>query len=272
MATNAVIATITVASDATSVTKAMVRNSTWRAGTSGVWNNGSCTLNADSVYQFRTPVPMPLQFEAILPNIKADVTIAWDDTAPTISDLGNGFMVSYAYECDKLIYLAVPDISDIVSIPLYGFYNYAFGCTGLKTLEIPNTYSVTSVGSLFMQSYATNCTGLTSLILPENPGYFATTPVSWGIPSTRLNQLKGITPSQASAIQWRLLTTTPQTLFLNYIRSAANVIFTSSALPAGVFKDGTFRHFTGLCTFENDVKRTLNHACTFENDVKRTLF
>ena len=72
---DAIIATIVVASDATSVTKAMVKSTTWREGTSGEWKSTSCTLEAGKTYQFRTPNSgSDSGITAVLPNIKASVT------------------------------------------------------------------------------------------------------------------------------------------------------------------------------------------------------
>ena len=97
---NAIIATITTASDASSVTKSMVKSTTWREGTSGTWLTTDCTLKADKVYQFRTPLSgMSSGTTAILPNIKASVTVAWDTTATPITSVGGYFMYCYAYDC-----------------------------------------------------------------------------------------------------------------------------------------------------------------------------
>ena len=97
---NAIIATITTASDATSVTKSMVKSTQWREGTSGTWLSTDCTLMAGKVYQFRTPLSgMSSVTTAILPNIKASVTVAWDTTATPITSVGDYFMNYYAYNC-----------------------------------------------------------------------------------------------------------------------------------------------------------------------------
>ena len=46
---DAIIATITTASDASSVTKSMVKSTQWREGTSGTWLSTDCTLTAGKV-------------------------------------------------------------------------------------------------------------------------------------------------------------------------------------------------------------------------------
>ena len=106
---DAIIATITTASDATSVTKSMVKSTQWREGTSGTWLSTDCTLTAGKVYQFRTPLSgMSSDTTEILPNIKASVTVAWDTTATPITSVGDYFMASYAYNCSSLTSLMLP--------------------------------------------------------------------------------------------------------------------------------------------------------------------
>ena len=103
LAYDAVIATIVVASDATSVTKEMV-GTTWRQGTSGEWSDSDCTLEAGKTYQFRTGLSemfYPFYFEAsILPNIKASVTIDWDVSGTEVDEVPDYFMAGYALGCD----------------------------------------------------------------------------------------------------------------------------------------------------------------------------
>ena len=104
---DAIIATITTASDATSVTKSMVKSTQWREGTSGTWLSTDCTLTAGKVYQFRTPLSgMSLVTTAILPNIKASVVVDWDTTATAITTVGDYFMRSYANGCTSLASLS----------------------------------------------------------------------------------------------------------------------------------------------------------------------
>ena len=52
---------------------------------------------------------------AILPNIKASVTVDWDTTATPISTLGDFFMMGYAFGCSNLTSLSVPDTSGLTS-------------------------------------------------------------------------------------------------------------------------------------------------------------
>ena len=223
---NAIIATITVASDASQVVKAMVKSTEWREGTSGSWLTTDCTLNPSTTYQFRTPLSgMDSTPIAILPNIKASVTVDWDTTATPISTLGGSFMGYYAYDCSNLTSLSVPDTSGLTSVGSYFMRDYARGCTSLTSLSVPDTSGLTSVGTYFMNSYARNCTSLTSLSLPS-VGWFATHNINWSVPSGRLGYLKGYVNNVTDRDNWRALTTStsPNTLYINYIRSADDVI------------------------------------------------
>ena len=251
---NAVIATITVASDASQVVKTMVKSTTWREGTSGDWLSTSCTLTAGNTYQFRTPLSgMSSGYIAILPNIKASVTVAWDTTATPISTLGDYFMCSYADSCTRLTSLSVPDTSGLTSVGGYFMYAYAYGCSNLTSLSVPDTSGFTSVGNyfmvsyadsctrltslsvpdtsglisvgiLFMDDYAYNCSSLTSLILPDSTGWFGSHNVNWSVPSGRLGYLYGYTPDSTSQTAWRALTVSGKTLYTNYIRAEDHVL------------------------------------------------
>jgi len=168
---DAIIATITTASDATQVTKTMVKSTTWREGTSGTWLSTSCTLKAGKVYQFRTPLSgMGSGTKAILPNIKASVTVDWDTSATAITTVGNYFMYCYAINCTSLTSLSVPDTSGLTSVGNYFMAYYAAGCTSLTSLSVPDTSGLTSVGNSFMAYYAAGCTSLTSLSVPDTSG------------------------------------------------------------------------------------------------------
>jgi len=168
---DAIIATITTASDATSVIKSMVKSTTWREGTSGTWLSTDCTLTAGKVYQFRTPLSgMSSGTTAILPNIKASVTVAWDTTATPISTVGDYFMYYYASNCAAITSLSVPDTSGLTSVGDYFMNYYAYGCSSLNSLSVPDTSGLTSVGANFMSLYAYNCTSLTSLSVPDTSG------------------------------------------------------------------------------------------------------
>jgi hypothetical protein len=169
---DAIIATITVASDASQVVKAMVKSTEWREGTSGSWLTTDCTLNASTTYQFRTPLSgMSTSTTAILPNIKASVTVDWDTTATPISTLENNFMSSYAQGCSSLTSLSVPDTSGITSVGTNFMRSYAYGCSSLTSLSAPDTSGLTSVGIAFMRSYAQGCSNLTSLSVPDTSGF-----------------------------------------------------------------------------------------------------
>ncbi len=258
---DAIIATITTASDATQVTKTMVKSTTWREGTSGTWLTTNCTLKAGKVYQFRTPLSgMGSGATAILPNIKASVTVAWDTTATPITSVGKYFMSYYAYNCSSLTSLSVPDTSGLTSVGDYfmssyadgcssltslsvpdtsglttvGKYfmsYYAYNCSSLTSLSVPDTSGLTSVGDYFMNSYAYNCTSLTSLMLPSDTGWFSDNNISWRVPSSRLGYLYGYTPNATSQTAWQALTASGKTLYINYIQSTSYVKVIEAKLP-----------------------------------------
>jgi hypothetical protein len=229
---DAIIATITTASDATSVIKSMVKSTTWREGTSGTWLSTDCTLTAGKVYQFRTPLSgMDSGTTSVLPNIKASVVVGWDTTATPISTVGDYFMYSYAINCSSLTSLSVPDTSGLTSVGDYFMGHYAYGCTSLTSLSVPDTSGLTSVGTSFMAYYAQNCTSLTSLMLPSATGWFESHNISWGVPSTRLNYLYGYAPSATSQTAWQALTASGKTLYLNYIQSTSYVKVIEAKLP-----------------------------------------
>ena len=134
-------------------------------------------------------------------------------------------MGGYASYCTSLTSLSVPDTSGLTSVGSYFMRDYARGCTSLTSLSVPDTSGLTSVGTYFMNSYARNCTSLTSLILPA-VGWFATHNINWSVPSGRRGYLKGYANNVTDRDNWRALTTStsPNTLYINYIRSADDVI------------------------------------------------
>jgi len=165
---DAVIATIVVAGDASEVTKTMVKSTTWRAGTSGEWSSSDCTLTAGNTYQFRTEnSDMDNGTTAILPNIKASVTVGWDTSGDTVTTVGNYFMYRYASSCSSLTSLSVPDTSSLTSVGDEFMSYYALNCSSLTSLSVPDTSGLTSVGTHFMSYYAYNCSSLTSLSVPD---------------------------------------------------------------------------------------------------------
>jgi len=197
---DAVIATIVVASDATSVTKTMVKSTTWREGTSGEWKSTSCTLEAGKTYQFRTPNSgSGSGITAVLPNIKASVTVGWDTSGSTITTVGDYFL-----------------------------YSYARSCSSLTSLSVPDTSGLTTVGNNFMSYYAGDCTSLTSLILPDSTGWFGSNNVNWYVPAGRLGYLYGYTPNSTSQTAWRALTVSGKTLYTNYIRAEDHVLLSTT--------------------------------------------
>ena len=223
---DAIIATITVAGDASSVTKTMTKSTEWREGTSGAWSSANCTLTAGKVYQFRTPLSgMDSSKTGILPNIKADVVVDWDTTATKISTVGDHFMAYYASYCSNLTTLGTPDISGLTSVGTYFMVYYAGNCSNLTTLGIPDTSGLTgSVGTFLMAYYATSCNVLTALILPSATGYFAGNNINWGVPSGRNGYLYGYAPNATAQTAWQALTVSGKTLYTNYIQSAAYVL------------------------------------------------
>ena len=234
---NAIIATIVVAGDATSVTKTMVKSTTWRAGTSGDWSSSDCTLTAGNTYQFRTPLSgMDDGSTAILPDIKASVTVAWDTSATLISTVGDNFMNAYARLCYNLTSLSVPDTSGLTKVGMTFLYNYANGCSSLTSLSVPDTSGLitegATVGTYFMSGYASNCTSLTKLMLPENPAYFKDNNISWSVPEGRLTYLKGYVLNATSKTAWEALTAEGKTLYLNYIRDNDNIVGVNANINA----------------------------------------
>ncbi len=168
---DAIIATITTASDATQVTKKMVKSTQWREGTSGTWLSTDCTLKAGKVYQFRTPLSgMDSGTTSVLPNIKASVVVDWDTTATAITTVGNYFMYRYASSCSSLTSLSVPDTSGLTSVGNYFMRYYAYNCSSLTSLSVPDTSGLETVGDYFMAYYASGCSSLTSLSVPDTSG------------------------------------------------------------------------------------------------------
>jgi hypothetical protein len=260
---DAIIATITTASDASSVTKSMVKSTTWREGTSGTWLSTDCTLTAGKVYQFRTPLSgMDSGTTSVLPNIKASVVVGWDTTATPITTVGNYFMYSYARNCTSLTSLSVPDTSGLTSVGNNFMRAYASGCTSLTSLSVPDTSGLTSVGNNFMRAYANGCSSLTSLsvpdtsgltgvgdyfmyyyangcsaltslILPSATGWFGDHNIDWSVPAARLGYLYGYAPNATSQTAWQALTVSGKTLYTNYIQSSSYVKVQEPPTPVG---------------------------------------
>jgi hypothetical protein len=178
---------------------------------------------------------------AILPNIKASVTVDWDTTATSISTLGNGFMAYYAYGCTNLTSLSVPDTSGLTSVGNSFMSAYAGNCSGLTSLSVPDTSGLASVGNGFMAYYAGNCSGLTSLILPDSTGRFGSYNVNWSVPSGRLGYLYGYTPNSTSQTAWRALTVTGKTLYTNYIRAEDHVLLSTTPIIGAKYPLPPFR-------------------------------
>ena len=254
-----IIATITTASDASQVTKAMVKSTEWRAGTSGDWNATDCTLTANNVYQFRTPLSgMDSGTTAILPNIKASVIVDWDATATAITSAGDYFMDSYAYNCTSLTSLSVPDTSGLTTVGDGFMAGYAEGCTSLTSLSVPDTSELTTVGDDFMAYYAEGCSSLTSLLLPSTTGWFTSNDVSWSVPSARLGYLKGYAPNSTAQTAWQALTVSGKTLYINYIQSEDDVESTATGSNYTLTCAAGSYSLTGT---DADLYRSLVMAC-----------
>lgn len=142
-----------------------------------------------------------------------------------ITSVGSSFMRYYAQACSSLTSLSVPYTSGLTSVGDFFMSYYARGCSNLTSLSVPDTSGITRVESYFMYFYAYNCTSLISLILPA-VGWFATHNIDWSVPSGRLGYLKGYANNVTDRDNWRALTTStsPNTLYINYIRSADDVI------------------------------------------------
>lgn len=149
-------------------------------------------------------------------------TLATPDTSG-LTSVGAFFIYSYAFNCSSLTALDVPDTSGLTSVGAYFMYSYAQSCSSLTTLAIPDTSGLTSAGSNFMDYCAANCSSLTQLTLPK-AGWFKTNDVDWSVPSGRLGILKGEVLDGADLADWQALTVSGKTLYINYIRSASDVI------------------------------------------------
>jgi len=133
------------------------------------------------------------------------------------------FMAYFAKNCTNLKNLSVPDTSKITTSSKYFMYHYAMGCTNLESLGIPSTSSLSSTDICFMSDYAKDCISLERLELPA-AGYFRNTNVDWSVPPERLGSLKGYVINPDDLADWKALTTSGKTLYINYIRDPDNVI------------------------------------------------
>jgi len=101
---DAIIATITTASDATSVIKSMVKSTTWREGTSGTWLSTDCTLTAGKVYQFRNAFVWNGFWHNIsIAKYKSVGYCCLGYYRSPITSVGNYFMAYYAYVLHPLL-------------------------------------------------------------------------------------------------------------------------------------------------------------------------
>jgi hypothetical protein len=162
-----VVATVVVASDATATTKDMIKSSQWSTdGTT--WSADTLSLEAGGVYFIYTPVDaMSDESSAILPNIKASVTVNID---PAITTVGDYFLFEYAHDCKLLTSLNPPDTSNLTTVGDHFLQYYAQGAGGLTYLGVPDTSHITSTGTDFMWGYAMGCSSLLTLAAPDISG------------------------------------------------------------------------------------------------------
>ena len=150
----------------------------------------------------------------------------------SVTTIGIQFMYTYAYGCTSLTTLSTPDTSSVTTIGNYFMSDYVSGCSSLTTLGIPDTSSATTVGIQFMPYYASGCTSLTTLKLPA-VGWFEDNNIAWGVPSSRLGYLKGEVIDEDDLQDWKDLTASTKTLYINYIRDSDNVTYTSTSTGWG---------------------------------------
>lgn len=235
----------------------------YRAGTSGVWTSLSVSGTSTTFNVTSTTMQVAHDWNKdgnnyMTPSFYGQsanlVGISISQKAVLSGTVGNYFMYGYAYGCSSLTSLDVPDTSGLTSVGDYFMYYYASGCSNLTSLSVPDTSGITSVGNTFMYGYAQDCSNLTSLSVPDTSGitsigtyfmggyaygctsltslilpavgWFATHDINWSVPSARLDYLKGYANNVTDRDNWRALTTStsPNTLYINYIRSADDVI------------------------------------------------
>lgn len=206
----------------------------YRAGTSGAWTSLSVSGTSTTFNVTSTTMQVAHDWNKsgdnyMTPSFYGQSTnlvgISISQKAVLSGTVGIFFMYCYAYKCPSLTSLDVPDTSGLTSVGDIFMIYYASGCSSLTSLSVPDTSGLTSVGTDFMYAYAYNCTSLTSLILPA-VGWFAGHDINWSVSSGRLGSLKGYVSNTTDEDNWRALTTStsPNTLYINYIRSADDVI------------------------------------------------
>ena len=184
-----------------------------------------------------------------------------------IVDGGISFMNFYASGCTSLTELGVPNTSNITNVTAFFMNGYAKGCTNLTSLKAPNTSNITNIGTDSLKEYASGCSSLKKLEIPNipsnvgmtpdqplmdnyakdctslnflelnSPGFFKKTSYSWndlqgvpwGVPSSRLGILKGVVMNGEDLQDWKDLTASGRTLYINYIRNINDVIVLLSA-------------------------------------------
>ena len=170
-----VVATIVVDREATlAEDKAMAKSSQWSTDgvnwsaeeltTATVGEVAGGTIPGGKIYIYTPLSGMSDSNTAVLPNIKADVTVEMD---PSITEARDYFMYYYAYKCTALDSLGVPDTGNITTAGARFMTSYANGCTSLTSLSVPDTGKVESAGDLFMGYYASDCISLLSLDAPD---------------------------------------------------------------------------------------------------------
>jgi len=205
----------------------------YRAGTSGSWTSlsvsgfgggdfpvSNTTMQVANNWNKSGDDYMTQSFRDQTSNL---TKIDMSQKAVLSGDIGNRFMFLFAFDCQDLISLDVPDVSDVTSFGQDCFMRFAYQCTSLTSLTIINTESLTSFGIDFMNQYATSCSALERLELPAI-GLFAINNVNWSVPSGRLNNLKGYVQNETDLSDWQGVTSSGKTLHRNYVRSTSDVI------------------------------------------------
>ena len=219
----------------------------YRAGTSGGWTSLSVASDGTTTFPVSSTT-MQIghswnksgnEYMTPMFNNRSNVggkmkTIAISQKEPLSGVIGDRFMYLYAYNCTSLTALDVPDTSGLTSVGNNFMVSYADSCSSLTALDVPDTSAITSVGDMFMNYYAYNCPSLTTLNLPK-AGWFKTNNVDWSVPAERLGVLKGNTTTATDQADWQALTTSGNTLYTNYIRSAGDVLLDGAELGTGNF-------------------------------------
>lgn len=142
-------------------------------------------------------------------------------TLPTV--IGDGFFTDYASQCQDLLYLGTPDVSNVTKVKDSFMSNYAYSCYKLLEIQTPDIGNITSAGNNFLNYYSGNTVKLTSLIV-KGLGRFKTHQTLLNIPTDVLGTLKVKVKDPAELAEWKELTQEGRSLYINYVRDEANVV------------------------------------------------